>query len=110
MRGSQHNDPFVKKGDRLGTATNRSGGIQGGITNGEPIVFRVAFKPPATIGISQNTVDFLGNDVTLEAKGRPRSMCMCHVPFPIIESMTALVLVDFALRQRSRGRISSYYP
>jgi len=59
MRGSQHNDPFIRKADgRLGTATNRSGGIQGGISNGESIVFRVAFKPPATIGVNQATANF----------------------------------------------------
>ena len=70
MRGSQHNDPFVKKGNSLGTLTNYSGGVQGGIANGEPIVFRVAFKPVATIGREQTTVDFDGNPVTLAAKGR----------------------------------------
>ena len=55
MRGSAHNDPYVKKGDKLGTSTNRSGGIQGGISNGEPVYFKVAFKPPATIGKDQTT-------------------------------------------------------
>ncbi|MEJ2024387.1 MAG: chorismate synthase, partial [Deltaproteobacteria bacterium] len=60
MLGSEHNDRFIKKGDRLGTITNHSGGIQGGITNGEPIFFHVAFKPPATIGLPQKTVDFDG--------------------------------------------------
>ncbi|MCP3860227.1 MAG: chorismate synthase, partial [Phycisphaeraceae bacterium] len=70
LRGSEHNDAFVPKGDSLGTATNRSGGIQGGITNGEPILFRVAFKPPATIGVAQQTATFGGEDSVLEAKGR----------------------------------------
>ncbi|MDH3346282.1 MAG: chorismate synthase, partial [Kiritimatiellaceae bacterium] len=69
LRGSQHNDPFVMKGDRLGTTTNYSGGVQGGISNGEPIVFRIAIKPVATIGLAQETVDMDGKTVTLEAKG-----------------------------------------
>lgn len=101
MRGSEHNDPFVKKGDRLGTITNRSGGTQGGITNGEPIVFRVAFKPPATISVAQQTVDFAGKDVTLEAKGR-HDPCVVPRAVPIVETMAALVLADLALRQRAR--------
>lgn len=101
MQGSAHNDPFVKKGDRLGTTTNYSGGVQGGISNGEPIVFRVAVKPPATISKAQNTVDFDGGDTVLAAKGR-------HDPFvvnravPIVETMAALVLMDMALIQRAR--------
>ena len=99
--GSTHNDPFVKKGDRLGTSTNHSGGVQGGISNGEPIVFRVAFKPPATIGLPQKTVDFEGNSVILEAKGR-HDPCVVPRAVPIVETMAALVLVDFALRQKAR--------
>jgi chorismate synthase len=101
MTGSAHNDPFVKKGDRLGTLSNYSGGIQGGISNGESITFRVAFKPPATISKAQKTADFQGNDSVLEAKGR-------HDPFvvnravPIVETMAALVLMDCALRQSAR--------
>lgn len=101
MTGSQHNDMFVQKGDRLGTVTNRSGGIQGGISNGEPIIFRVAFKPPATISKAQPTATFAGDEAVLEAKGR-------HDPFvvnravPIVETMTALVLMDMALRQNVR--------
>ena len=101
MRGSQHNDPFVKKGDRLGTKTNYSGGVQGGISNGEPITFRVAFKPPATIGQAQKTVDFKGNDVVLEAKGR-HDPCVVPRAVPIIEGMTALVLADLLLQQKMR--------
>jgi chorismate synthase len=102
MKGSEHNDPFVWKGSRLGTSTNHSGGIQGGISNGEPILFRVAIKPPATISKAQPTADFSGQDTVLEAKGR-------HDPFvvnravPIVETMTAMVLMDMALMQRSRG-------
>ncbi|MCW8859579.1 MAG: chorismate synthase, partial [Deltaproteobacteria bacterium] len=70
MRGSAHNDPFILKGDRLGTLTNFSGGVQGGISNAEPVYFRVAFKPPATIGQEQQTVEYSGQSKTLEAKGR----------------------------------------
>jgi chorismate synthase len=102
MRGSAHNDPFVKKGDRLGTRTNFSGGIQGGISNGEPIFFRVAFKPPATIGRSQATADFEGHAAALAAKGR-HDPCVVPRAVPIVEAMAALVLADFALRQKARG-------
>jgi len=102
LAGSQHNDPFVKREDRLGTLTNNSGGVQGGISNGEPIIFRVAFKPPATIGQTQDTVDFDGNPAILEAKGR-HDPCVVPRAVPIVESMAALVIADMALRQRSRG-------
>ncbi|MCS6771979.1 MAG: chorismate synthase [Kiritimatiellae bacterium] len=101
MRGSEHNDAFVKKGDRLGTRTNYSGGIQGGISNGEPIWFRVAFKPPATISQPQPTADFDGNETILEAKGR-HDPCVVNRAVPIVEAMAALVLIDAALIQRSR--------
>jgi chorismate synthase len=101
MRGSAHNDVFIKKGEHLGTKTNYSGGIQGGISNGEPIIFRVAFKPPATISLPQKTVDFEGNDTVLEAKGR-HDPCVVPRAVPIVESMAALVLVDLALRQKMR--------
>ncbi len=101
MRGSQHNDPFVRKGDGIGTSSNNSGGIQGGISNGEPILFRVGFKPVATIGIAQQTVDFMGETVELEAKGR-HDPCVVPRAVPIVESMAALVLMDMALRQRAR--------
>ena len=102
MRGSRHNDPFVLKDGRLGTLTNRSGGVQGGITNGEPIVFRVAFKPPATIGQAQASVDFDGQPVTLEARGR-HDPCVVPRAVPIVESMAALVLADLVLIQKMRG-------
>jgi chorismate synthase len=103
LTGSKHNDPFVKKGKRLGTITNNSGGVQGGISNGEPIIFRVAFKPPATIGQPQNTVDFDGNQAILEAKGR-HDPCVVPRAVPIVESMAALVIVDMALRQKRIGK------
>ncbi len=101
MRGSAHNDPFVRKEGRLGTATNRSGGIQGGISNGEDICFRVAFKPPATIGQPQKTANFNGEPVVLEAKGR-HDPCVVPRAVPIVESMAALVLADAALQQLAR--------
>jgi chorismate synthase len=101
MTGSQHNDPFEKKGERLGTTTNYSGGVQGGISNGEPIIFRVAFKPPATIGKAQNTADFEGKNTILEAKGR-HDPCVVPRAVPIVESMAALVIGDLALQQRTR--------
>jgi len=101
MLGSRHNDPFILKGEKLGTQTNFSGGVQGGITNGEPIVFRVAFKPPATIGIPQKTVDFEGKQAVLEAKGR-HDPCVVPRAIPIVECMAALVVGDFALQQKYR--------
>jgi len=102
MTGVRHNDPFVKKDGRLGTATNNSGGVQGGISNGEPIFFKVAFKPPATIGQAQKTGDFEGNEVVLKAKGR-HDPCVGPRAVPIVEAMAALVLLDLALRQRRMG-------
>ncbi len=101
MTGSEHNDPFVKKGKRLGTKTNNSGGVQGGISNGEPVLFRVAFKPPATIGKAQKTAGFDGKETVLEAKGR-HDPCIVPRAVPIVESMAALVLVDMALRQKGK--------
>lgn len=101
MRGSQHNDPFTWKGNRLGTTTNNSGGIQGGIANGEPILLRIAFKPPATISLPQQTVDFTGEAAILEAKGR-HDPCVVPRAVPIVESMAALVIVDMLLRQEAR--------
>ena len=101
MTGSQHNDSFVQKEDRLGTITNYSGGVQGGISNGEPIIFRVAFKPPATIGKAQTTADFDGNNTVLEAKGR-HDPCVVPRAVPIVESMAALAIADLVLQQRTR--------
>ncbi len=95
-RGSEHNDMFVDKGGELGTLTNRSGGLQGGITNGEPILFRVAFKPPATIGRSQTTADWNGRETQFKARGR-HDPCVVPRAVPVVEAMAALVLVDAAL-------------
>ncbi len=102
LRGSRHNDMFVKRGDRLGTATNNSGGVQGGIANGEPVLFRVAFKPTATIGLAQKTVDIDGNETVLEAEGR-HDPCVLPRAVPIVEAMAALVLADLALVQKTRS-------
>ena len=104
MRGSEHNDPFVRRGDSLGTATNNSGGVQGGITNGEPIVFRVAFKPVATIGLEQQTVDFDGKETVLKARGR-HDPCVLPRAVPIVEGMAALVLGDMLLLQKMRETV-----
>eukprot|EP01117_Protostelium_nocturnum_P010110 TRINITY_DN3604_c0_g1_i1.p1 TRINITY_DN3604_c0_g1~~TRINITY_DN3604_c0_g1_i1.p1 ORF type:complete len:385 (-),score=150.21 TRINITY_DN3604_c0_g1_i1:164-1288(-) len=108
MRGSAHNDMFFKRTDgKLGTYTNNSGGIQGGISNGEPIVFKVAFKPAATIGKDQNTADFQGNDVVFAAKGR-HDPCVTPRAISIVECMTALVLADAALIQLARKSAATH--
>ncbi len=101
MRGSEHNDPFIAKDDHLGTVTNNSGGIQGGIANGEDIYFRIAFKPPATISLPQKTVNFDGEKTVLEAKGR-HDPCVVPRAVPIVEAMTALVILDMAMCQEAR--------
>ena len=100
MRGSEHNDAFEKRGERIGTATNFSGGVQGGISNGEPIYFRVGFKPTATIAREQNTVTTSGEAVKLAVRGR-HDPCVLPRAVPMVEAMTALVLCDHALRQRA---------
>jgi chorismate synthase len=101
MQGSEHNDPFVSTQQGLRTRSNFSGGIQGGITNGESIYFRVAFKPPATIGIAQPTVDFEGNETILEGRGR-HDPCVVPRAVPIVEGMAALVIADMLLQQKTR--------
>jgi len=102
LRGSEHNDIFVSREGRVRTATNRSGGIQGGISNGEEIVFRVAFKPTATILQSQPTVDVHGAETELMGRGR-HDACVVPRAVPIIEAMAALVLVDHWLRHRAQN-------
>ncbi len=101
MTGSQHNDPFYNDDGRIRTRTNNSGGIQGGITNGENIVLRAAFKPTATIMMPQETVDVEGNPTTLEGRGR-HDPCVLPRAVPIVEAMMALVLADHALRHRAQ--------
>jgi chorismate synthase len=101
LTGIQHNDPFTAEAGRVRTVSNRSGGIQGGISNGEDIVFRVAFKPTATIRQAQRTVDRSGQAVTLEAKGR-HDPCVLPRAVPMVEAMALLVLADHYLRQRGQ--------
>jgi chorismate synthase len=102
LRGSEHNDPFLPTEDgRLHTATNNSGGIQGGISNGEEILLRVAFKPTATIRKEQQTIDSEGNATTLAAKGR-HDPCVLPRAVPMVEAMVALVLADHLLRQQGQ--------
>jgi len=100
MRGSQHNDAFEMRENRVRTATNYSGGIQGGISNGEEIYFRVAFKPTATIAREQKTVTASGEETKIAARGR-HDPCVLPRAVPMVEAMTALVLCDHALRQRA---------
>ncbi len=102
QRGSEHNDAFLATGDgSLRTATNNSGGIQGGISNGETIVLRVAFKPTATIRKAQQTVTSSGESTVLEAKGR-HDPCVLPRAVPMVEAMVALVLADHLLRQQAQ--------
>lgn len=101
LTGIQHNDPFYNAGGTVRTRTNHSGGVQGGISNGEPILVRVAFKPTATILREQETVDVDGNQTTIKARGR-HDPCVLPRAVPIVEAMIALVLADHALRQRGQ--------
>lgn len=97
MTGSAHNDVFLANGQ---TKTNFSGGIQGGISNGMPIDFRVAFKPVATVMQTQETIDSSGNTIPLEGKGR-HDACVLPRAVPIVEAMAAIVILDFYLRQKT---------
>jgi len=101
MTGMEHNDPFRMKGGKVVTTTNRSGGIQGGISNGETIYFRVAFKPVATVMREQDTVDVEFKNTALKARGR-HDPCVLPRAVPIVEAMAALVLVDHALRHKAQ--------
>ena len=97
MTGSEHNDVFLPNGQ---TKTKHSGGIQGGISNGMPIDFRVAFKPVATIMQDQVSIDRDGNEITIEGKGR-HDACVLPRAVPIVEAMAAIVLLDFYLRNKA---------
>lgn len=101
FKGSEHNDAFRNIDGKVTTPTNRSGGIQGGISNGQPIYFRVAFKPVATVMSEQDTVDAQHANTTLKGRGR-HDPCVLPRAVPIVEAMTALVLVDHALRQKAQ--------
>jgi chorismate synthase len=104
MKGSEHNDLFTLKSDtnKIGTITNNSGGIQGGISNGEDIIFKVAFKPPSSISLPQETVTLSGENIILEAKGR-HDPCVVNRAVPIVEAMAALILIDNVLLQKYRN-------
>ena len=99
MRGSEYNDEFTFDGERIRTKTNHSGGVQGGITNGEDVVFKVAFKPIPSVMLPQQTVDIHGNAVNLEIQGR-HDICVVPRVIPIIEAMAAMVTLDFILLKK----------
>lgn len=101
MTGLEHNDEFYMDAGRVRTRSNRSGGIQGGISNGEEIVFRVAFKPTATVLREQKTVTNTGEETTLAARGR-HDACVLPRAVPMVEAMVHLVLADHWLRQRAQ--------
>lgn len=100
LKGSEHNDAFVKSGRQIATRTNHSGGIQGGISNGEDIYFKVAFKPVATLMQEQQTVDKEGNEVKMKGRGR-HDPCVLPRAVPIVEAMAAIVLADHLLRSKA---------
>lgn len=100
MRGSQHNDALVNEGGKIKTTTNHSGGIQGGISNGEDIYFRVAFKPVATIMQDQESINEAGESVTVSGKGR-HDPCVVPRAVPIVEAMAALVIADYLLLSKT---------
>jgi chorismate synthase len=101
LTGTQHNDPFRASRGKVYTTSNRSGGIQGGISNGQTIYFRVAFKPVATVMHKQDTVDVKLHNTTLTGRGR-HDPCVLPRAVPMVEAMTALVLVDHAMRQQAQ--------
>ncbi len=103
LRGSQHNDAFEVRDGRVRTTTNHSGGVQGGISNGEDLIFNVAFKPTATILQKQQTVDTQGQPAELMGKGR-HDPCVLPRAVPIVEAMAALVLLDHWMRHAAQNR------
>ena len=107
--GSTHNDPFIMTDGKLTTKTNNSGGVQGGISNGAPIYFRTAFKPPATIGQAQQTAKYDTEVGVLEAKGR-HDPCVVPRAVPIVEAMAALVVIDALMAQKAREASRSLLP
>lgn len=100
MTGKEHNDVFVSNGGNISTLTNHSGGVQGGITNGQDIYFKVAFKPVATIMRDQESVDNQGNNIVVQGKGR-HDPCVLPRAVPIVNAMANLVLADFWLRNKT---------
>jgi chorismate synthase len=107
LKGSEHNDAFRMKGGTVRTRTNRSGGVQGGISNGEEITFNVAFKPTATILQPQLTVDSRGNDTELTVGGR-HDPCVVPRAVPIVEAMAALVLLDHWMRNAAQNQLFKF--
>lgn len=101
LKGSEHNDTFENRDGAVRTRSNRSGGVQGGISNGEELSFRIAFKPTATILQKQRTVDLEGNETELMGRGR-HDPCVVPRAVPIVEAMAALVLVDHWMRQKAQ--------
>jgi chorismate synthase len=99
MKGSEHNDRFIRDHGAIRTLTNHSGGIQGGISNGEEIVFRVAFKPVSTLMSDQETVNLAGEPVTIRGTGR-HDVCAVPRAVPVVEAMAALVIADHLIRCR----------
>jgi chorismate synthase len=108
MKGSEHNDPFIASGGKVRTATNHSGGIQGGISNGETIVFRVAFKPASSIGKKQNTIDKAGRPAEITIEGR-HDPCVVPRAAAVVEAMAALTVSDHLLRNNSTAYLLDSY-
>lgn len=107
LKGSEHNDPFENRDGQVRTKTNHSGGVQGGISNGEELIFRVAFKPTATVLQPQATVDKEGQDTELIGRGR-HDPCVLPRAVPIVEAMTALVLVDHWMRDSAQNKTFNF--
>jgi chorismate synthase len=101
LRGSQQNDIFTGNNGNVTTLSNNSGGIQGGISNGQDIYFRVAFKAVATLLMEQDTVDVNGNDTTVAARGR-HDPCVVPRAVPVVEAMAALTILDFLIIENGR--------
>ena len=100
MLGSEHNDQLIKEGEVVKTKTNHAGGVQGGVSNGMPIEFKVAFKPVATLMKDQTSIDKEENEVVIKGKGR-HDPCVVPRAVPIVEAMTALVLIDHLMINNS---------
>ena len=100
LKGSEQNDVFYNNHGRIATHTNHSGGIQGGISNGQDIYFKVAFKPVATLLMEQHTVNINGIDTTMKAKGR-HDPCVLPRAVPIVEAMAAMTILDYYLIDRT---------
>jgi len=107
LKGSEHNDAFEKRDEQIRTKTNRSGGVQGGISNGEELYFRIAFKPTATVLQPQDTVNIDGDEAELFGRGR-HDPCVLPRAVPIVEAMTALVLIDHRMRQAAQCETFSF--